>query len=71
MIIADYVADRVVRVARRFAKCNRYWLMTTKRRMYPFVDAGRGAFLSAGIRSDDQIFNVIFMNTINIVYGYL
>ena len=29
-------------------------MLTTKRGLYPFVDAGRGAFLSAGIRSNDQ-----------------
>ena len=29
-------------------------MLTTKRGLYPFVDAGRGAFLSAGIRSNDH-----------------
>ena len=63
MIIADYVADRVIRVARRFEKCNWCWLPGPGWRRHddnqqgnvPFFRCGRGAFLSAGIRSDDHI----------------
>ena len=47
VIVADYVANHVIQDSRWFEKCKWYWLpaqngagkLTTKREMYPFVDA--------------------------------
>ena len=52
VIIADYVADCVIRDTRRFKK--EIGVDDNQKGVIPFCRCGRGAFLSGRIRSDDQ-----------------